>query len=266
VGAVSLVLLVQVPLTVSARLLGVAAVGGLTLATNISRFTTRVDDVVTLTLYPAVCAVKDRADLLFESFWKSNRLALLWATPLGAAAALFAGDFVHYIIGPKWRFAVPLIALFGINALLNQVGFNWTAFFRARGETRPVGVANAFGLVTALGIAIPLLVTDGLTGLGIGLCIATGLTVALRLWYLRRLFGDLPILGHISRGIGPTIPAVVTVLVLRAVRSGSDDPVWVAVEAIAYAAIAIAATYLSQGELLRESFSYLRGRAPAIAA
>jgi PST family polysaccharide transporter len=266
VGALSLVLMVQVPLTVSARLLGIAAVGGLTLATNISRFTTRVDDVVTQTLYPAVCAVKDRSDLLFESFWKSNRLALLWAAPLGAAAALFAGDFVHYVIGQKWRFAVPLIALFGINALLNQIGFNWTAFFRARGETRPVAVASAFGLVTALGIAVPLLVIDGLTGLGIGLCVATGLTVALRLWYLRRLFGDLPILGHISRGIGPTLPAVATVLVLRSVRSGSNGPVWVAVEAIAYAVIAIATTYLSQGELLRESFGYLRGRAPAVAA
>ena len=50
--------------------------------------------MVTQTLYPAICAVKDRPDLLFESFWKSNRLALLWAAPIGAAAALFAGDFV----------------------------------------------------------------------------------------------------------------------------------------------------------------------------
>ncbi len=116
VGVVSTVLMIQVPVSVSARLLGVAAVGGLALATNISQFTTRVDDVVTQTLYPAICAVQDRTDLLFESFWKSNRLALLWAAPLGAAAALFAGDFVHYVIGEKWHFAIPLIITFGINA------------------------------------------------------------------------------------------------------------------------------------------------------
>src|SRR3712207_7244809 len=48
------------------------------LATTISQFSNRVDDVVTDTLYPAICAVKDRRELLFESFWKSNRLALLW--------------------------------------------------------------------------------------------------------------------------------------------------------------------------------------------
>ena len=47
-----------------------------------------------------------------------------------------------------------------------------------------------------------------LTGLGVGLCIATGLTVSLRLWYLRRLFGRLPVLGHVARGLGPTVPAV----------------------------------------------------------
>ena len=265
-GAVSLVLMVQVPVAVSARLLGAAAVGGLALATTISQFTRRADDIVTQTLYPAICAVKDRVDLLFESFWKSNRLALLWAAPLGAVAALFANDFVRYVIGEKWRFAVPLLITFGINAALNQIGFNWTAFFRARGVTRPIAVVNLFGLLSALAIAIPLLVTQGLTGLGIGVCIATGLTVALRLWYLRRLFGDLPVLGHVARGIGPTIPAVAVVVGLRALHPGSASAVWAMVEAVTYAVVAVTATYLSQGELLRESVGYLRRRAPAVPA
>jgi PST family polysaccharide transporter len=266
VGAISTVLMIQVPVTVSARLLGTAAVGGLALATTISQFTRRVDDVVTQTLYPAVCAVKDRVDLLFESFWKSNRLALLWAAPLGAAAALFAGDFVRYVIGEKWHFAVGLIATFGINALLNQIGFNWTAFFRARGETRPIAVANVFGLVSALAIAIPLLVTHGLIGLGIGLCIATALTVSLRLWYLRRLFGHLPVLGHVVQGVGPTVPAVAAVVALRLLHSHAHGVMWMVVEAIAYALVVVAATYLWQGALLRESLGYLRGRRAMVAA
>jgi PST family polysaccharide transporter len=266
VGALSTVLMIQVPVSVSARLLGVAAVGGLALATNISQFTTRVDDVVTQTLYPAICAVKDRSDLLFESFWKSNRLALLWAVPLGAAAALFAGDFVHYVIGEKWRFAVPLIVTFGINAALNQIGFNWTAFFRARGETRPIAVASAFGLASSLVLAVPLLVLDGLTGLGIGLCIATALTVSLRLWYLRRLFSELPMLGHVARGVGPTAPAVAAVIALRLLQPRADGVLWAAGEALAFAVVAVGATYLSERELLRESFGYLRRRAAAVSA
>jgi PST family polysaccharide transporter len=266
VGAVSIVLMIQVPTAVSARLLGVAAVGALTLATNISQFTTRVDDVVTQTLYPAVCAVKDRTDLLFEAFWKSNRLALLWAAPLGAAAALFASDFVRYGIGEKWHFAIPLIITFGINAALNQIGFNWTAFFRARAETKPIAVTNAFGLIAALALSVPLLIVDHLTGLGIGLCVATALTVSLRLWFLRRLLGDLPILGHVTRGLGPTVPAVAAVIVLRLSHSWTHSATWMIVEAISYTVVAIAATYLWQGALLRESLGYLRGRRAMVAA
>jgi PST family polysaccharide transporter len=266
VGAISVVVMVQVPVAVSARLLGVAAVGGLALAGNISQFTTRVDDVVTQTLYPAICAVKDRTDLLFESFWKSNRLALLWAAPLGVAAALFAGDFVHYAIGEKWRFAVPLIITFGINAALNQIGFNWTAFFRARGETKPIAAVSLFGALSALVLAVPLLIVDHLIGLGIGLCVATTLTVSLRLWYLRGLFGELPVVGHITRGIGPTVPAALVVLAVRLLHPGADNALWTAVEAVAYTILAIGATWIWQGSLLRESLGYLRRPAATVAA
>lgn len=266
VGAISTVLVVQVPVALSSRLLGVAAVGGLALASNISQFTTRVDDVVTQTVYPAICAVKDRRDLLYESFWKSNRLALLWAAPLGAAAALFAGDFVHYVIGEKWRFAVPLIAAFGINAVLNQIAFNWTAFFRARGETRPVATASVVGLVATMAVAVPLLAIDGLTGFGVGMVIATAFSVALRLWYLRRLFQYLPVAGHIARGIGPTVPGVVVVLGLRLLHSGSSSLGWVLAQALIYAVVTIAVTYVSQGRLLRESIGYLRRPGSAGAA
>lgn len=266
VGALGTVLMIQVPVTVSARVLGVVAVGGLALATNISRFTSRVDDVVTQTIYPAICAVQHRTDLLFESFWKSNRLALLWAAPLGTAAAVFASDFVRFVIGEKWHFATVLIATFGINAVLNQIGFNWTAFFRARGETRPVAVVTTFGLVSSLAIAVPLLLLYHLPGLGIGLCIATSLTVCLRLWYLRQLFSELPVLGHVARGIGPTIPAVLAVLAVRLLHAHGDTALWALAEAGLYAVVVTAATYLSQGELLRESFGYLRGRAATAAA
>jgi PST family polysaccharide transporter len=265
VAAIGAVLLVQVPVAVSARVLGVAAVAGLALAGNIAQFTTQVDNVVTQTLYPAICAVKDRSDLLFESFWKSNRLALLWAAPLGAAAALFAGDFVHYVIGEKWHFAIPLIVVFGTNAALNQIGFNWTAFLRATGETRPIGVATSAQVLAMLAIGIPLLIADGLVGYGIGLIAATLLSVLLRLWYLRRMFPALALVGHIARGVGPTLPGAGVVLVLRAVSSGAATPLRAVVQALAYATVVIAATLLSQRRLLGESLGYLRGRSSPVA-
>jgi O-antigen/teichoic acid export membrane protein len=259
VGAISTTLLIQVPVVVSSRTLGVTAVAGIALATTISQFTTRVDDVVTQTLYPAICAVKDRSDLLFESFWKSNRLALLWAAPLGAAAPLFAGDFVHYVIGEKWRFAVPLIAVYGVNAALNQIGFNWTAFFRALGDTRPIAAGSVIGLVAVLAIAVPLLAFEGLTAFGVGLGIATLIGVGVRIWFLRRIFPAFAMVGHIVRGIGPTIPAVLAVLALRVAETGSRTPGLVVVEAAVFAAVALVATWAFDHRLLRESVGYLRG-------
>ena len=51
------------------------------------------------TIYPAICAVRDRTELLYESFVKSNRLALMWALPFGVGLTLFADDLVHFVLG-----------------------------------------------------------------------------------------------------------------------------------------------------------------------
>ena len=262
IGAMSTVLLIQVPVAVSSNTLGVAAVGAIALATTISMFTQRVDEVVTQTLYPAICAVKDRADLLFESFWKSNRLALLWAAPLGAAAALFAHDFTRFVIGDKWNFAAPLIAVYGINAAVNQIGFNWSAFFRAIGDTKPIAVGSVIGLVAVMVIAVPLLALEGLTAFGIGLGVATLIGVAVRLWFLRRIFPGLPIVRHVVGGMAPAVAAVLAVLAVRVLETGDRGPGTVAAEATLFALCALGATWMSEHRLLRESIGYLRGRQP----
>ncbi len=122
--------------------LGVAAVGVIALAANISSFTDRVDQLVTGALYPAVCAVRDRTELLYESLVKSNRLALIWAVPFGVGVTLFCNDIVRFGIGERWRPAVTVLQVYGIAAAVNHIGFNWTAYFRALGRTRPIAVAS----------------------------------------------------------------------------------------------------------------------------
>lgn len=254
VGSASGVLMLQVPMVVAARSLGVASVGAMTLATNISQFGNRVDDVVTQTLYPAVCAVKDRGDLLFEAFSKSNRLALLWAVPCGAGLVLFAPDLVPPLLGEKWRFAVPVVQIFGAMAALNQIGFNWTAFFRARGETRPIAVANVVLLVIGMAVAVPLLVEEGVTGFAYGMTGATAAVVVVRLVYLTRIFPALSMVGHVARGVAPTLPAVAAVLALRALP-GEVGPV---VEIALFLAVAAGASAVLERALLREVVGYLR--------
>ncbi|HEX4719615.1 MAG TPA: oligosaccharide flippase family protein [Thermoleophilaceae bacterium] len=259
-AALSTVLVAQVPMAVTSRQLGAAAVGGIALALNVSQFASRVDDIVTQTLYPAICAVKDRADLLFESFWKSNRLALLWAAPCGTALALFAADFVHYVIGNKWKFAIPLLVAFGLTAVVNQVAFNWSAFFRARGQTRPIAAASLVYMAAVMAIAVPLLAVSGLTAFGVGMGLATVVFVLARVWFLAPIFPPRAVLGHAARGIAPTLPAAAAVLLLRLLESGNRTPLVAVAELAAFIAIVVAVTIVSERTLLRESLGYLRRR------
>ncbi|HEX8204549.1 MAG TPA: oligosaccharide flippase family protein [Solirubrobacteraceae bacterium] len=255
-GALTTVVMVQVPTTITAHELGVGAVAAIALAATLAAFARRVDDIVTATLYPAICAISDRADVLFETFWKSNRLALLWAAPAGTGLALFAADLVPSVLGEQWRFAVGLIAAVALAVVVDQVGFNWTAFFRAAGRTRPIGAAGLVTLALVLAIAVPLLVAEGLTAFGAGLGVATLLSVAVRLWLLRRLFGERPLLRAVAPGLVPTLPAAAAVLASRA--AGAEIPA--GVEAAAYVALAAAFTYACERRLLREALGYLVAR------
>ena len=85
---------------------GLAGLGAIGLVGSIIAFADRVDQILTQTLYPAVCAVRDRIDLLYESFSKSNRLALIWGMPFGFGLALFAQDIVALRPRQKWEVAV----------------------------------------------------------------------------------------------------------------------------------------------------------------
>jgi O-antigen/teichoic acid export membrane protein len=263
VGSASVVLVTQLPLLVASRWVGLTAVGAIALASNISIFANRVDEIVTQTLYPAVCAVRDRADLLFESFVKSNRLALLWAAPCGVAVALFADDFVHFVIGDHWQFAVTLIQVFGLTAAVNQIGFNWTAYYRARGETRPIAVANVIFVVAVGAIAVPLLADRGVDGFAAGMAAATLVFIGVRLVYVARLFPALRIARHVAKALAPTVPAAALVLGIREVFDGTRSPGRAIAELAVFTAVVLAATLILERRLLSEALGYWRG-APVV--
>jgi O-antigen/teichoic acid export membrane protein len=258
VATASAVLVSIIPLFAASRSAGLATVGAITLAATIGQFAYRVDEVLTQALYPAICAVRDRTDLLVAAFSKSNRLALLWALPASAAVCLFAGDFVHYVVGEKWRFAVTLIQLVAAAAALNQIGFNWTAFYRALGRTWPIAVANLVLLAGVCAVAVPLLVSHGVDGYGWGMVAATALFLAVRVFFLARLFPLGPLAGQLAGTALPTACAIGAVLALRAATSGRDL-VAVAAEASVFVAVVVAVTLVSQRDLLREMVGYLRG-------
>jgi O-antigen/teichoic acid export membrane protein len=259
VGSATAVAAGQAPLLVASRELGLAAVGAITLATVIAVFAYRVDEVITQSLYPAIARVKGQLGPMWEAFSMSNRLALLWAVPFGAGAVLFAEPLVDYVLGDRWRPAVVLVQLFGAAAAVNQMGFNWTAFLKAQGTTRPIALTNSVFLLVVLAVAVPLLLSEGLDGYGIGWAVAVTVAVAVRMVFVARLFPFRRIARDVARSLAPTIPAVALVLLLRAggVTEGATGAL---VEALVYLLAAGAATLLSERRLLGDAVALLRGR------
>jgi O-antigen/teichoic acid export membrane protein len=266
-SAVAALLMVQVPVILAQRTLGLAAVGAIAIASVISTYANKVDEVVTETLYPAVCRVKDRRELLKESFLKSNRLALLWAMPTGVGIVLFGPDIVHHLLGSRWEIAIFTIQAFGLTAAINQVGFNWTAFFRAIGRTRPIAVGTLAMLAAVLAVAVPLLLLEGIDGYAVGMGISVLCLIAVRVGYLGGLFGVRDVLVNSARGMLPVVPGLLTVLALRLAMGGGERTLGhAAIEAFAFVAITAIVTLLSARSLFGEFRGYLRSGSSSFGA
>jgi O-antigen/teichoic acid export membrane protein len=215
---------VQGMLLVSSHAVGLAGLGAIGLAASIATFASNVDAVISQALYPVVCAVADSRDKLFEAFVKSNRLALIWAMPFGVGLALFSGDLVYYAFGPRWDPAIGLIGAMGLIAATSQIAYNYSIFFRAVNDTRPLFRLAVLSAASFALIAVPLILTLGLTGYAIGWGAMTLLQLAGRGWYLSKLFSGFRMARHFLRAIAPSIPAAAAVLAVRladpAARSG----------------------------------------------
>jgi O-antigen/teichoic acid export membrane protein len=264
-GGASMVIAQSAIIAGQARL-GVAGVGVIALSSTITGFTQRVDGLVTNTLYPAVCAVRDRIELLEESFIKSNRLALMWAMPFGFGLTLFSHDLIHYGLGDKWLPAVEMLQITGATAAIGHIAYNWDAYMRATQNTRAIAVGSIASMLTFVAIGIPLLMHFGLRGLAVGIALQAMANVACRIYYLRKLFRGFSYLRQASRSIAPTIPAVAAVLAMRQFESGPRTFPIAAMEIIVYGLVTALATWRVDGRLVGEAISYVRARTRATAA
>lgn len=239
-------------------ILGLSAVGAIGLASSFRAYTDRVDRVISMTLYPVVCRVTDRAEVMAEVFVKSNRLALMWGMPFGIGLALFADDFVRFVIGEQWEEAIVLLQVFGLSAALNQVGFNWTVFLRALGETRPIAIVTVLGVGAFVATAIPLMAVFELPGFAMGIAISTLTLLVARCFYLKRIFPTVGIFRHSLRAILPSLLPVGIVLGLRTVEAGERTGALAVAELSVYLIVTIAATIVLEHRLITEVLGYLR--------
>ena len=264
-GAAGLVLVQSTTLATEAHL-GVAAVGVLALASNVTQFAYRVQGLVTDTLYPAICAVKDQTDVLRESFLKSNRLGMMWGMPFGVGLTLFYPDLVEFGLGSEWEPSVTLVQAFGLVVAMAQIYFNWGAYFRALGDTKPLAVAPWAATVTFLAFGLPLLFLYGMDGLAAGICLQAIVDLGVRVHYLHRLFEGLSLTRHALAGILPVVPGAAAVLGVRLIESGGRGLTEAVVEIVVFVGLTAVATWLREAPLLREAFGYLSGsrvRAPS---
>lgn len=244
---------------------GLAGIGSMALANSIRLYIEFADGIITTTMYPAVCAVKEQRDLLFESFVKSNRLALMWGVPVGVGVALFADDFASYLLGGEWSDAVILFQAVGLVSALGHAGFNWTAYVRALGNTRPIAKYTWIVLVGWAVGPVPLMIVDGLRGYSIGLFVIALLTLATRAYFVRAMFPRFRLLPHLLRALAPTIPALAVVLGVRAVGPLPRSLLVAVGELVLYLGVTVVATWLAEKALLREAVGYLkRARASAV--
>jgi O-antigen/teichoic acid export membrane protein len=238
---------------------GLASVGYITLAFTLTRYADRADQIVATTIYPAICAVKDRLATLEELFVKSNRLTMMWALPFTAGFILFAPDLVHLILGAKWIPAIMLLQGLAAAAAIQQVGYNWFSFYRAVGKPRPQAVESAVMVATFAGLAIPGLVLWGAPGFVWGRIAGAVAMLAVRRHFVRKLLPHVELITLGLRGAAPVAAAAAITGAVRLALWGGDRSAAQAIAEIAlFVAACAAVTWLLERPLLREVASEAR--------
>jgi O-antigen/teichoic acid export membrane protein len=182
----------------------------------------------------------------------------MWGVPFGVGVALFAAQLVRFVIGERWHPAIGLIQIFGVAAASHQIGFNWTAYYSARGDTRPLAVVNVILLATLIASGIPLTIADGLDGMGFAMLISAVVGVIGRAHYLAKLFPGFRMWLHMLRAIAPSLPAAGCTLALRGLTGSPATLGGALIEVGVYVLLTLATTWLLERALLREVLGYLQ--------
>jgi O-antigen/teichoic acid export membrane protein len=263
VAAASL-LLVQQGQMLAFTLYGhLVAAGYITLAVTLTRYADRADQIIATTIYPAICVVRDQIPTLREIFTTSNRVALIWVLPFSAGFILFSPDLVHFVLGSKWEPAVLLLQGLAGTAAIQQLGYNWFSFYRARGDSSRQAVEAAVTTAAFLGLAVPALFLWGPWGFIGGRLAGALLVFVVRRHYVRALLG-VELLTVAVRGVWPVGLAVLVVLGLRGlVWTGPRSLAQALGELVVFLVVCAVATWSAEHRLVRDLVGQVRRSASA---
>ena len=239
---------------------GLAAAGFIALAVTLTRYIDRADQIVTATIYPAICAIQGQRRALEELYVKSNRATLMWVLPYAVGIVLFSPDLVNFVLGASWRPAVVLLQGLAVVGAITQVGFNWFSFFRAHGDTRPPAVEAVAGAAGFLGFALPGLLLDGFDGFVAGRIGAALVAFAVRGVYVRRLLPDVRYRHLVGPTLIPIALASAAALALRLALWGGHRTLLQAIAELAlFSALYVVTALRRERVLMSELLGAMRG-------
>jgi O-antigen/teichoic acid export membrane protein len=243
---------------------GLVAAGYITLAATVTRYVDRADQIVTATIYPAIVAIRGRADSLQELFEKSNRATLLWVLPFTCGLVLFAPDLVEFVLGGDWRPARVLLQGLAVAGLLQHLGFNWFAFYRAHGDPRPPALEAMTGTVAFGLLGIGGLVLWGTDGFVWGRIAAVAVALLVRWRFIRELLPQARVAPLVGPALLPLAVAAAASLALRLALWGGERTVVQAIaEVVLFSGIYLAGAAWRERPLVAELLRAVRPVADA---
>jgi O-antigen/teichoic acid export membrane protein len=243
---------------------GLVAAGYITLAATVTRYVDRADQIVTATIYPAIVAIRGRASSLQELFEKSNRATLLWVLPFTCGVVLFAPDLVEFVLGDEWEPATVLLQGLAAAGLLQHLGFNWFAFYRAHGDPMPPAIEAATGAAAFMVLAIGGLALWGDDGFVCGRIAAVAIALVVRWHYIRRLLPGARLVPLAAPAFVPLALAAAAALAVRLVFWGGERTLGQFIaEALVFAAVYLAGAVWRERPLVAELVTAIRPAATA---
>jgi O-antigen/teichoic acid export membrane protein len=232
---------------------GLAATGFLALAVGLTRYADRADQVISPTVYPVVCAVRDRMGTLEELFTAAVRAASIWSLGFGALLVLFAPDLVHHLLGDEWEGATVLLQGLGAASALYSFGYTWIAFARGLGRFRQPAVEAVVAVTVFGAVALPLYLTWGATEYALAICGSSLAILCARAYFVRRLLPGVGLAALVLRCAWPVAVAVGAALLLRLALWGGERPLGQAIaEAAVFAGVYATLVVVTERALLGE--------------
>ena len=172
---------------------GLAAAGFITLAVTLTRYIDRADQIITATIYPAICAIQNQTQALRELYLKSNRATLMWVLPYAVGIVLFSPDLVHFVLGHTWQGGGRAPPGAGGRRRDHPARLQLVLVLpRPRQPPLPQALEATITTISFLVLAVGGLLVDGFDGFVIGRILAALIGLGVRSVFIARLLRQGP--------------------------------------------------------------------------